>query len=109
MADYQDLQTIANDAAFRGRCIYALVVQATYEMANTNPLSPQLQAFCTQAIDGQVQPYQVALVVLSAGAVAAAATVASLPGCTDVSDAQILSAIATYFNAMAGVATYPED
>lgn len=107
MANYLDLQTIAGDAAFQGRCRYALVLTATFNMNNTNPLSVQLQAFCSQAIAGQVSGYQLALVVLGASNVATEATTASLPGCTAISDNDIVGAVDTYFNAMAGIAAFP--
>jgi hypothetical protein len=107
MADYLDLQTIANDAAFRGRCMYALIVTATFNLNNTQNISPQLVAFCNAAIAGQVSGYQLALVVLSSANVAAEATTASLPGCTAVPDADIIASVDTYLNAMAGIAANP--
>jgi hypothetical protein len=107
MADYLDLQTIAGDSAFQGRCRYALVITATFNMNNTQNISPQLVAFCNQAIAGQVSGYQLAMVVLSAANVAAEATTESLPGCTAVPDTDIIAAVDTYLNAMAGIATFP--
>lgn len=107
MTSYLDLQTIANDAAFRGRCMYALVVTATFNMNNTQNISPQLVVFCNAAINGQINAYQLALVVLSSANVAAEATTASLPGCTAVPDADIIAAVETYLNAMAGIAANP--
>lgn len=109
MADYFDLQLIAGDGAFQGRCQYALKVQALFEMNNTQDIVPEVVALCNQVIAGQISGYQIALIVLTAGAVAAAATVQSLPGCTAVSDELILSAIASNFNAMAGIPAHPAD
>jgi hypothetical protein len=107
MADYLDLQTIANDAAFRGRCMYALIVTATFNMNNTENISPQLVAFCNLALSGQVSTYQLALIVLSSANVAAEATVASLPGCTAIPDTDIIGSVDTYLNAMAGIPADP--
>lgn len=103
MANYLDLQKIANDKDFQGRCLYALEVQAIFTMNNVHNLSPQIVSFCTQVTSGIVSGYQIALAVLAASAVAAEATVASLPGCTSVPDPDILSAIAIAFNALAGI------
>jgi|SRR5580704_18211068 hypothetical protein len=107
MADYLDLQTIANDAAFRGRCRYAFEVQALYNMGNLQNISQPIVNFCNLITSGGWNDYQAALAVLSAGSVAGEATVASLPGCTTVSDQDILSAVAINFNALAGVPTFP--
>jgi hypothetical protein len=103
MANYVDLQTIANDAAFRGRCLYALTVQAVFTM-NTGTPTPAQIAYSNVVLAGQANTYQVALTVLANPTVATNATVASLPGCTAATDAQILTAIQVAFNALAGVA-----
>jgi hypothetical protein len=99
---YIDMQTIANDAEFRGRCYCALMTQALFVMNNDAPTG-SLLAYCNSVINGTVNLYAVTMSVLTASAVATAATIASLPGETAVTDAQILSAIAINFNAMAGV------
>jgi hypothetical protein len=104
MASFQDLQTIANDAAFRGRCMYALTVAAVANINSAGPTTP-LVAYCTQVLQGAVTGYQVALTVLTNVTIAAEATTASLPGCTSVSDSDIQFAVNSLFNALAGIPT----
>jgi hypothetical protein len=60
-------------------------------------------AYSTSVLNGQISAYQVALTVLANPTVATNATIASLPGCTAVTDAQILTAIQVAYNAMAGI------
>jgi hypothetical protein len=102
MAGFQDLQTIANDTAFRGRCLYALTVEAIAIMSNSESTVPLVE-YAIEVLGGSVNTYQVALTALTNSTIASEATTASLPGCTAVPDSDIQYAVNTYFGYMAGV------
>lgn len=100
-ATYVQLQQIANDANFRGRAEIAYKTNAMFVMNNNNPTGALL-AYCNQIIAGQVDGYNLALCVLTAGSVVAVAVPDGV-GCLSVSDALIIGAVQTNFNAMAGI------
>jgi hypothetical protein len=104
MADFQDLQTIANDAAFRGRCYYALTVEAVTTLQNSASNAQEV-AYANAVLAGNVSQYEVALTILTNATIAAEATVASLPGCTAVPDSDIQFAADSLFSVLAGVQT----
>jgi hypothetical protein len=103
MADFIDLGTISNDVTFRQRCLYAAYVQAVFTMNTASSVPPSMISLCTSITNNSVSGTGLALIVLANPTVAAEATVASLPGCTAVSDTDIQTAIAEAFNAMAGI------
>jgi hypothetical protein len=105
MADSIDLQTIANDAAFRGRCMYYLTQQAMALMTGASAPAPQIVTYANLVTSGAINAYLIALVVLTNPTIAAEATVSSLPGCTAVLDGDIQFAVVSYFNALAGIPT----
>lgn len=106
-ANLQDCNTIANDAAFRGRCREAVTIAAANVMAESNTTTSHAQRilFAASILQGGGSDYQNALTVLSNSTIAAEATTASLPGCTAIPDSDIQFAVNSLFNAMAGIGT----
>lgn len=107
MASFIDLQTIAGDSEFQGRCMYALHVTAVNVMGEDPSTANHAQrvTFATQVINGGLSAYNVAMVVLTANLTSSEATTGSLPGCTAIPDADIQTIITDNFNALAGIAT----
>jgi hypothetical protein len=105
MADLQDLNTIANDAAFRGRCREALTLAANNVMAediNTSGHALRL-AYAQIVLAGNQNDYSVALAVLANPTISVEATIQSLPGATSsIPDSDIQFTINSLFNALAG-------
>lgn len=106
MADLQDVGTIANDAAFRDRCLSAMVLAAENVMAEDNQTAshPQRLVYASMVLAGQANTYAIALAVLANPTIAVEATVASLPGATSsIPDSDIQFTCNSLFNALAGV------
>jgi hypothetical protein len=102
MADFTDLGTIANDAGFRQRCLYAAYVQAIYTMNNVSNPANSLIALCVQITSGGLSGSVLALIAVANPTIAAEANIADAPG-WNVADQDIQTAISEAFNAMAGI------
>ena len=106
MASFQDLNTIATDAVFRGRCLYALEVAAVNVMAESGSTAGHVQrvAYATNVLAGNVNTYVLALAVLSNSTIASEATIASLPGASSsVPDSDLQFSVNSIFSSLAGV------
>ena len=105
-ATFSDLNTIAQDATFRGRCMYALGVTAVNVMGEGALVAnhPARVVYATQVLTGAIPSYQVALVVLTANAAASVADVSQISTTSGISDAIIQEVVSADFNALAGIA-----
>jgi len=106
MASLQDINTIATDSVFRGRCLEALEAAAVNVMAEDGNTLGHLQRtiYANSVFSGSVNTYALALAVLANSTISAEATVQSLPGATSsVPDGDIQFTVNSIFAALAGV------
>lgn len=96
---FQDLNELAQDPIFRGRCLYALQVAAVAVMAESSgtPSHDKRVAFATSVLNGSCISYQIALAVLTNPTIAAEAPT--------IPDSDIQFAVESLFDALAGVST----
>ena len=104
MASFDDLNTIANNAGFQGRCLYALEVAAVNVMAevNTTPVHGARVIFARQVLGGSVTGLRTALAVLTNSTIAGEAVLQTTPDYS-IPDGDIQFAINSLYNALAGI------
>lgn len=104
MASFDDLNTIANNAGFQGRCLYALEVAACNIMTEANQTAYHQQRvnFAVQVINGSVSGLRIALAVLTNATIAAEAVAATTPD-YGIADGDIQFTINSLFNTLAGI------
>jgi hypothetical protein len=103
-ASFDDLNTIASNSGFQGRCLYALQVAAVDVMSESNTTTYHQQRidYARAVISGSANALQVALAVLTNATIAAEAAVATTPDYA-IPDSDIQYAVNTLYNALAGV------
>lgn len=106
MASFKDLNTIANDATFQGRCMYALQVAAINVMAETKTTQDHNARadFARRILAANVPALIVTLSALTNSTLAAEASVAAISTDAGIPDSDIQFTINSIFNALAGLA-----
>jgi hypothetical protein len=104
MASFDDLNTIANNAGFQGRCLYALEVAAVAVMAEVNTTTQHFNrlTFARTVLNGSVTGLRVALAVLTNSTIASEAVAATTPDYA-IPDGDIQFAVNSLYNALAGI------
>lgn len=103
MASLQDLNTIAQDTGFQGRCIVALETAAINVMAEAGNTVNHAHrvGYAAGVINGQINAYFLALAVLTNSTIASEAII-STPG-NGVPDSDIQFTMNSIFNSLAGI------
>lgn len=106
MATLKDLNTIASDAAFQGRCMAALRDYAMGVMAESRSTTDHNARadYARRVIAGQEQAFNVAAAVLTNDTIAAESSVAAISTDAGVPDGDIIYTVTQIFNALAGLA-----
>jgi hypothetical protein len=107
MASYKDAATVANDATFQNRCLYAATVTALVVMAESGTVANHQDrvAFARKIIDRSVPASMLSWAAVTNAALNAAINMTA----TDfgVSDPQIQAAINAVLPGVAGIANTP--
>ena len=106
MALFRDLNTIASDSGFQGRCRYALMVAAVNVLAEVNTTTNHNKRanYGLAVLAGSANMLLVAILVLTNATIAAEANAATAPDFA-IPDADIQFAVNSLFNDLAGVTT----
>lgn len=104
MTLFRDINTIANNSGFQGRCLYALQVAAVNVMAESNATAQHENRviFARQVLNGAVNALNVALAVLTNSSIFAEAVAATTPDYA-IPDSDIQFAVNSLFNALSGI------
>ena len=107
MATFSDINAIASDSNFQGRCMYALYVAAVNVMGESNQTANHAARtlYAASVIRGTVSAYSVALVVLTSGLVSGEADITQIASGAAIVDADIQTIVSDDFNALAGIGT----
>lgn len=105
MASFIDLNTIANDATFQGRCIYALEVAAVNVMAESNQTAQHevRTNYARTVLNGSVTGLRIALAVLTNPSISAEADASKVGTGFSIPDSDIQFTVNSLFNALAGI------
>ena len=108
MASYDDINTVAKDAGFQGRCLYALYIAANTALSEVSTTANhQVRVdFARKVIagtyDGAALPLARALLTISSlNSTLVAATTPDF----GITDTQVQNAMTAAYNALAGVST----
>jgi hypothetical protein len=105
MASLQDLNTIANDPTFQGRCMQALELAAVNVAAEGDAVAGHAQRaeYAKAVLAGEVTAPFVAKAVLTNAAIAAEANAQQLSTGAAIPDGDIQFAINSLYNDLAGI------
>jgi hypothetical protein len=108
-ATFKDLNAIASDTTFQGRCLYAANVAIMGVMAESITVKDHAARadFARQVIAGQIPGARIAMAVLTISTVAALANVANISTDAGISDANLQAAVNSILPSLAGIANTP--
>ena|ERR1700752_4361618 len=105
MANFDDLNTIASNSGFQGRCMYAIYVSAVNVMAEVSSTTDHNARadYARKVLRGNENAFNIALTVLTNPSIAANADAGATPDYS-IPDGDIQFTANSIFNALAGLA-----
>lgn len=104
---YADIETVAEDSRFQGRCLYALAVAAGAALVEANTtLNHQARVdFARKVIAGGIDGKLLARALLTISNLNSTLNAVNISTDAGMTDAQIQTAVTNSFNVLAGVAS----